>query len=106
MPIPSYLIAIAAGNVVYRPFPPVEGKTWKSGVWAEPELIEASYWEFSQDTGRYVATRLHIFVSSDLKSRFLAKEEEIVPPYRFKVYDLLLLPPSFPYGGMVRHILS
>lgn len=34
--------------------------------------------------------------------RFLAKEEEIVPPYRFKVYDLLVLPPSFPYGGMVR----
>lgn len=50
VPIPSYLIAIAAGNVVYRPFAPVEGKTWKSGVWAEPELIEASYWEFSQDT--------------------------------------------------------
>jgi hypothetical protein len=33
--------------------------------------------------------------------RFLAKEEELVPPYRFKVYDLLVLPPSFPYGGMV-----
>lgn len=28
-------------------------------------------------------------------------EETIVPPYRFKVYDLLVLPPSFPYGGMV-----
>ena len=36
--------------------------------------------------------------------RFLAKEETIVPPYRFGVYDLLVLPPSFPYGGMVRHI--
>lgn len=39
---------------------------------------------------------------SDAWLRFLAKEEEIVPPYRFKVYDLLVLPPSFPYGGMVR----
>lgn len=35
-------------------------------------------------------------------SRFLAKEEDIVGPYRFGVYDLLVLPPSFPYGGMVR----
>jgi leukotriene-A4 hydrolase len=33
--------------------------------------------------------------------RFLALEETIVPPYRFGVYDLLVLPPSFPYGGMV-----
>lgn len=54
VPIPSYLIAIAAGNVVYRPFPAVEGKTWTSGIWAEPELIDACYWEFSEDTGRYV----------------------------------------------------
>ena len=52
VPIPSYLIAIAAGNVVYKPFPPVEGKTWKSGIWAEPELIDSAYWEFSEDTGR------------------------------------------------------
>ncbi|KIP01983.1 hypothetical protein PHLGIDRAFT_112533 [Phlebiopsis gigantea 11061_1 CR5-6] len=89
VPIPSYLIAIAVGNVVYRLFPPVEGKTWKSGIWAEPELIDACYWEFSEDTGR-----------------FLAKEEEIVPPYRFKVYDLLVLPPSFPYGGMENACLS
>ena len=44
--------AIAAGNVVYRPFPKVEGKDWTSGVWAEPELIDAAYWEFSADTGR------------------------------------------------------
>ncbi|GJE92025.1 peptidase family M1-domain-containing protein [Phanerochaete sordida] len=89
VPIPSYLIAIAAGNVVYRPFPAVAGKTWTSGIWAEPEMIEECYWEFSEDTGR-----------------FLAKEEEIVPPYRFKVYDLLVLPPSFPYGGMENACLS
>ena len=34
-------------------------------------------------------------------SRFLAAEEEIVTSYKFGVYDLLVLPPSFPYGGMV-----
>ena len=85
MPIPPYLIAIAAGNVVYKPFPQVPGKTWTSGVWAEPEVVDAAHWEFKEDT-----------------TRFLAKEEAIVTPYRFGVYDLLVLPPSFPYGGMVR----
>jgi leukotriene-A4 hydrolase len=50
--IPSYLIAIAAGNVRYREFPRLDGRNWTSGVWAEPELIDAAYWEFSEDTGR------------------------------------------------------
>jgi leukotriene-A4 hydrolase len=50
--IPSYLIAIASGNLRYKPFPTIEGRSWKSGVWAEPELLDACYWEFSEDTGR------------------------------------------------------
>lgn len=54
VPIPSYLIAIAAGNLVYREFPKIEGKDWTCGVWAEPETIDASYYEFSEDTGRQV----------------------------------------------------
>ncbi|KAI9437024.1 leukotriene-A4 hydrolase [Lactarius indigo] len=87
--IPSYLVAIASGNVRYKPFPEVEGRNWKSGVWAEPELLDASYWEFSEDTGR-----------------FLAKEEDIIGSYRFGVYDVLVLPPSFPYGGMENACLS
>jgi leukotriene-A4 hydrolase len=78
------LIAIAAGNIHYRPFDQPEEKTWTSGIWTEPELLEAAYWEFSEDT-----------------TKFLVKEESIVAPYRFGVYDLLVLPPSFPYGGMV-----
>lgn len=53
MPIPSYLIAIAVGNFRYRALPAVEGKEWTTGAWAEPELIDATYWEFSQDVGRY-----------------------------------------------------
>ncbi|THH04799.1 hypothetical protein EW145_g5260 [Phellinidium pouzarii] len=81
--IPSYLIAIACGNVRYKPFPKESGKDWSSGIWAEPELIDAAYWEFSADT-----------------NRFLSAEEKIVIPYKFGVYDLLVLPPSFPYGGM------
>ncbi|RPD59495.1 zincin [Lentinus tigrinus ALCF2SS1-6] len=89
VPIPPYLIAIAIGNFRYRALPKVEGKEWSTGIWAEPELIDAAYWEFSKDTGRFLATA-----------------EKILPPYRFGVYDLLVLPPSFPYGGMENACLT
>ncbi|EIN13273.1 Metalloprotease [Punctularia strigosozonata HHB-11173 SS5] len=89
VPIPSYLLAIASGNVRYRALPKPESKKWTTGIWAEPELIDAAYWEFSEDTARY-----------------LAAEEELVLPYRFGVYDLLVLPPSFPYGGMENACLT
>jgi len=89
IPIPPYLLAIASGNVTYRAFPPYEDKQWTSGIWAEPELIDGSYWEFSKDT-----------------ARFLAAEEKLVTPYQFGVYDLLVLPPSFPFGGMENACLS
>jgi hypothetical protein len=39
-------------------------------------------------------------------ARFLSKEEDIVGPYKFGVYDILVLPPSFPYGGMVSRLSS
>ncbi|KAL0576889.1 Leucyl aminopeptidase yscIV [Marasmius crinis-equi] len=89
IPIPSYLIAIASGNVVYRAFPGIEDKKWKAGIWAEPELIDAAYWEFSEDT-----------------TKIMEAEEKIAGPYRFGVYDLLVLPPSFPYGGMENPCLT
>ena len=76
VPIPSYLIAIVAGDLVSRQLSP------RSHVWSERGLIEKSAWEFEQ-------------VDSILK---LA--EEIAGPYRFEGYDLLVLPPSFPFGGM------
>ncbi|KAF5356193.1 hypothetical protein D9756_004300 [Leucocoprinus leucothites] len=89
VPVPSYLLAIAAGNIHFRPFPQLPGKTWTSGIWTEPELLDAAFWEFSEDT-----------------AKFLAKEESIVTPYRFGVYDMLVLPPSFPYGGMENACLT
>jgi len=89
VPIPPYLIAIAAGNLRYKPLPKPSGRRWTTGIWAEPELIDAAYWEFSEDTGR-----------------FLAAEEDLVGTYRFGVYDLLVLPPSFPYGGMENACIS
>ena len=52
--IPSYLIAIAAGDLRYRAFTKPSGKTWSSGIWTEPSLLDAAFWEFSEDTTRQV----------------------------------------------------
>ncbi|KAF8168402.1 hypothetical protein B0H34DRAFT_685291 [Crassisporium funariophilum] len=89
VPIPPYLIAIAVGNVQYRAFPKPDGKQWTTGLWAEPEMIDSAFWEFSEDT-----------------ARFLAAAEKLVIPYKFGVYDLLVLPPAFPYGGMENACLT
>jgi len=53
VPIPSYLLAIAVGNVRYKPFSKPSDKQWTSGIWAEPEMIDAAFWEFCEDTTRY-----------------------------------------------------
>lgn len=53
--IPSYLIAIAAGDLRYRAFTKPSEKNWSSGVWTEPSLMKAAFWEFSEDTTRRVA---------------------------------------------------
>ena len=74
--IPSYLLAIAAGDLVFKP---VDGR---SGVWAEPAMIDKATAEF-EDTGKMIDTA-----------------ESLYGPYRWGRYDLLVLPPSFPYGGM------
>lgn len=81
-PIPSYLMAIAAGDLVFEPI------SERSGVWAEPEMVAAAVAEFS-DTERMITTA-----------------EALYGPYRWGRYDLLILPPSFPYGGMENPRLS
>jgi len=75
-PIPSYLFAIAAGNLVFRELGP------RTGVYAEPQLIEAAAWEFAENEEKIV------------------EAEKLLGPYLWGRYDLLILPPSFPYGGM------
>ncbi|CAO3688041.1 unnamed protein product [Rhizopus stolonifer] len=80
--IPSYLIAIAVGNLVGREIGP------RSTVWCEPEMVEQAAWEFS-DTESFVATG-----------------EALLTPYEWGRYDLLVLPPSFPYGGMENPCLT
>jgi hypothetical protein len=52
--VPTYLIAIAAGNLKYKPFSPPPGKTWKMGIWAELEVLEAADWEFKEDAPKSV----------------------------------------------------
>ena len=54
----------------------------RSGVWAEPTAVDKAAKEFA-DTEKMIATT-----------------EKLYGPYRWERYDMLLLPPSFPYGGM------
>ncbi|RMF57739.1 MAG: M1 family peptidase, partial [Calditrichaeota bacterium] len=75
-PIPPYLIALAVGELEYRPLGP------RSGVYAEPALIAKAAAEF-RDTEKMI----HI-------------AEKLWGPYRWDRYDILVLPPSFPFGGM------
>jgi leukotriene-A4 hydrolase len=75
-PIPSYLIALAAGDLAFRPLGA------RSGVYAEPSLVDAAAYEFA-DT-----------------EAMISAVEALYGPYRWGRYDLLVLPPSFPFGGM------
>jgi aminopeptidase N len=81
-PIPSYLLAIAVGNLYFAPL----GED--TGVYTEPELLDASVYEFA-DT-----------------QAMLEQAEAMYGPYDWGRYDLLVLPPSFPYGGMENPRLS
>ena len=74
--IPSYLLAIAAGDLVFKPI------SARSGVWAEPTMVNKAEHEF-EDTEKMITTA-----------------EGLYGPYRWGRYDLLVLPPTFPYGGM------
>ena len=74
--IPSYLLAIAAGDLVFKPI------SERSGVWAEPSMVDKATAEF-EDT-----------------EKMIGAAEGLYGPYRWGRYDLLVLPPSFPYGGM------
>ncbi|HET6267797.1 MAG TPA: M1 family aminopeptidase/hydrolase, partial [Acidobacteriota bacterium] len=75
-PIPSYLMAIAVGDIAFRSTGP------RTGVYADPTIIEKAAWEFA-DTEKMMQTA-----------------EKLYGPYRWERYDLMVLPPSFPFGGM------
>lgn len=75
-PIPSYLFAIAVASLEFRKLGP------RTGVYAEPEVIEAAAWEFAET------------------EKTMIEAEKLLGPYLWGRYDMLVLPPSFPFGGM------
>jgi aminopeptidase N len=81
-PVPPYLIALAAGDLERREIGP------RSAVYAEPEVVEAAAREFADTEAMIRAV------------------EELYGPYRWGRYDLLVLPPSFPFGGMENPCLT
>jgi aminopeptidase N len=74
--IPPYLFALAVGRLESRDLGP------RSRLWAEPGMVEKSAYEFSD-----VDKMLHV-------------GEELFGPYEWERFDLLVMPRSFPYGGM------
>ena len=75
-PIPSYLIALAVGDLAFQPL----GE--RTGVWAEPGVLKAAAYEFAD------------------VEKMVESAEKQFGPYRWGRYDILVLPPSFPFGGM------
>ncbi|KAK4308235.1 hypothetical protein Pmani_020082 [Petrolisthes manimaculis] len=82
IPIPSYLIALAVGALESRKVGP------RSLVWSEKEVVEKAEFEFAET------------------EQMLKAAEELCGPYVWGQYDLLILPPSFPYGGMENPCLT
>ena len=77
-PVPTcaYLIALAAGRLESRDI------SSRVRVWSEPEVVEQAAFEFAETES------------------FLKVAEDLTIPYVWGRYDVLCLPPSFPYGGM------
>lgn len=75
-PIPSYLIALAVGDLTFKSL------SQRTGVYAETPVIEKAAWEFAET------------------EKMIEVAERLYGPYRWERYDLLVLPPSFPWGGM------
>lgn len=75
-PIPPYLLALAVGRLESRELGP------RARIWAEPETVEAAAYEFAE------------------VEAMIGCAESLFGPYVWERYDMLVLPPSFPYGGM------
>lgn len=81
-PLPSYLLALAVGDIDYRAI------SERAGVYAEPSVVEKAAKEFA-----------------DLE-KMMKVAEKMYGPYRWGQHDVLVLPPSFPFGGMENPRLS
>jgi leukotriene-A4 hydrolase len=75
-PIPSYLFAFAVGNIAFKEM------SERCGIYAEPEMLDDAVLEFEENEKR------------------LGQIENLFGPYIWDRYDVLIMPPSFPYGAM------
>ena len=75
-PIPAYLLAMAVGDFTFKSIGP------RSGVYAEASVVNAAAEEFGE------------------LEEMIDAVENLYGPYRWERYDLIVLPPSFPFGGM------
>jgi aminopeptidase N len=75
-PIPAYLLALAVGDFAFQRI------SERCGVFAEPSLLQQTAWEFAD------------------VERMMQVAEALYGPYRWERFDGIVLPPSFPYGGM------
>lgn len=82
VPIPSYLFALAVGELSSIDI------SSRCRVWCEPSMVDAVAYEFNQ------------------VEQFLVVAEELTMEYQWGRYDILCLPPSFPYGGMENPCVS
>jgi len=75
-PIPAYLLALAVGDLEFRKLGP------RTGVYAEPSVVGKAAAEFVE------------------LEEMVRACEKLYGPYRWDRYDVLVMPPSFPFGGM------
>lgn len=81
-PVPPYLIAMAVGDLAFKATGP------RSGVWTEPSMLDAAAAEVGD------------------VEKMIDAAQNLYGPYRWGRYDMLVLPPSFPYGGMENPTLT
>ncbi len=81
-PVPPYLIALAVGDLAFK------STGARTGVWAEPSLVGKAATEFSD------------------MEKMLEAAEKLYGPYRWNRYDVLVMPPSFPFGGMENPMMT
>jgi len=74
--IPPYLLAFAVGDLTSRQL------SGRSAVWAERAIADAAAEEFAE------------------VEQMLLAAEGLFGPYEWERFDILVMPPSFPYGGM------
>lgn len=75
-PIAPYLVALAVGDIAYQAI------DHRTGVYAEPGMLKAAAWEFAE------------------MGNMVTAAEKLYGKYPWEQFDVLVLPPSFPFGGM------